>query len=158
MNTNQVVRLSFAPVVILVAVSGCFSCQRSKVKDSNNAAAAVVSIPNEGEIYLGTERLTLEQLGGRIQSAMRTQSPDEQVVYIKGSKHLTYGTVVDVIDAVVRLEQLERELRRILDQRPDKAVFIKAGRTLSYGDVAQIVDIVKSAGAQPIGLQIDYLQ
>jgi biopolymer transport protein ExbD len=37
-------------------------------------------------------------------------------------------------------------------------VFIKAPKDKQYGDIVAIIDVVKGAGAQPIGLQIDYLQ
>lgn len=39
-----------------------------------------------------------------------------------------------------------------------KTVFIKAPRSLSYGDAAKVVNAVKSAGANPVGLQIDDLK
>ena len=75
------------------------------------------------------------------------------------------GTVDDA-------QRLIAELRSIFDQRtenmafaaPDgspprieRTVFIKAPRGLDYGSVAKVVDAVKSAGANPISLQIDGL-
>jgi biopolymer transport protein ExbD len=94
------VRLAFALVMILLAVSGCFSRQRSDRGNAVTAEAAVVSMPNEGEIYLGSAKLTLGQLGGRIKSLLQNKALDEQTVYIKASRHLKYGTVVDVIDTI----------------------------------------------------------
>jgi biopolymer transport protein ExbD len=40
----------------------------------------------------------------------------------------------------------------------EKTVFIKAPRSVKYGEVAKVVDAVKSAGAQPVGLQVDDLE
>jgi biopolymer transport protein ExbD len=40
----------------------------------------------------------------------------------------------------------------------EKTVFIKAPRSIRYGDVAKVIDAVKTAGAQPVGLQIDDLE
>lgn len=40
----------------------------------------------------------------------------------------------------------------------EKTVFIKAPRGVKYGEVARVVDAVKTAGAQPVGLQIDDLE
>lgn len=75
------------------------------------------------------------------------------------------GTVEDT-------QRLVAELSSIFDQRtqnmafaaPDgspprieRTVFIKAPRGLDYGSVAKVVDAVKSAGSQPISLQIDGL-
>ncbi|MBX3290700.1 MAG: biopolymer transporter ExbD [Acidobacteria bacterium] len=44
----------------------------------------------------------------------------------------------------------ENEPRRI-----EKTVFIKAPRSLDYGSVAKVIDAVRSAGAEPVSLQID---
>lgn len=41
--------------------------------------------------------------------------------------------------------------------RIEKTVFIKAPRGLDYGSVAKVVDAVKTAGANPVSLQIDDL-
>jgi biopolymer transport protein TolR len=42
-------------------------------------------------------------------------------------------------------------------ERVLKTVFIKAPRSIPYGEVAKVIDGIKSAGAKPIGLQIDGL-
>jgi biopolymer transport protein ExbD len=56
------------------------------------------------------------------------------------------------------LVELGTTLKDLLEQRPDKTVFIKAPKDKQYGDIVNVIDVVKGAGAQPIGLQIDYLQ
>ncbi len=56
------------------------------------------------------------------------------------------------------LIELSTTLKDLLEQRPDKTVFIKAPKDKQYGDIVAVIDTVKGAGAQPIGLQIDYLQ
>ena len=39
----------------------------------------------------------------------------------------------------------------------EKTIFIKSPTTVRYGDVVKVIDAAKSAGASPIGLQIDDL-
>jgi len=39
----------------------------------------------------------------------------------------------------------------------EKTVFIKAPKSVHYGDVVRVIDAAKTAGADPIGLQIDDL-
>lgn len=58
------------------------------------------------------------------------------------------------------LNDLLRQLESAITGRPAdrKAVFIKGPRTLAYGEVVKVIDIVKQAGAQPIGLQIEDLE
>jgi biopolymer transport protein ExbD len=58
----------------------------------------------------------------------------------------------------ILLSQLGSRLEKLLAPREFKAVFVKAPGTLSYGDVVRVIDIAKSAGAQPIGLQVDDLR
>lgn len=72
----------------------------------------------------------------------------------------------DVSDA----SELTAKLKEIFDGRDangvfregtnevEKTVFIKSPRGVKYGDVVKVIDAVKTAGAQPIGLQIDDLQ
>lgn len=43
------------------------------------------------------------------------------------------------------------------DVRVEKTVFIKAPRLIPYGEVVRVLDGIRSAGATPVGLQIDDL-
>lgn len=56
------------------------------------------------------------------------------------------------------LVDLGNTLKSVLEQRPDKTVFIKGPKEKQYGDVVNVIDTVKGAGAERIGLQIDFLQ
>lgn len=49
------------------------------------------------------------------------------------------------------------QTRPATDERVEKTVFIKAPRSIRYGEVAKVIDSVRSAGAYPVGLQIDEL-
>ena len=66
--------------------------------------------------------------------------------------------MVELNTKPLTLIELGTTLKDLLEQRPDKTVFIKAPKDKQYGDIVAIIDVVKGAGAQPIGLQIDYLQ
>lgn len=57
------------------------------------------------------------------------------------------------------LKSLQERLFSALNGRPAdrKAVFIKGPRTIHYGEVVKVIDVVKQAGGQPIGLQIEGL-
>jgi len=65
---------------------------------------------------------------------------------------------VELNSKPLSLVDLGTTLKDLLEQRPDKTVFIKAPKDKQYGDIVAVIDVVKGAGAQPIGLQIDYLQ
>ena len=40
----------------------------------------------------------------------------------------------------------------------EKTVFIKSSTSTKYGDVVRVIDAAKTAGASPIGLQVDSLE
>jgi biopolymer transport protein ExbD len=40
----------------------------------------------------------------------------------------------------------------------EKTVFIKSAKSAKYGEVVKVIDAAKSAGASPIGLQVDSLE
>jgi|SRR5215472_4349816 len=43
------------------------------------------------------------------------------------------------------------------EDRIEKTVFVKAPRSMPYGEVVKVIDAIKSAGAKPVGLQVDDL-
>jgi len=54
-----------------------------------------------------------------------------------------------------QLEQLEPKLSGILSGQSKKMVFVSAARNMLYGDVVTLMDLVRSAGAESIGLVTD---
>lgn len=52
----------------------------------------------------------------------------------------------------VRLEQLERELRRIFASRQDKTMFVAGSGALRYGEIVAVIDAAKGAGIDRIGI------
>ena len=72
------------------------------------------------------------------------------------------GNVTDTSALTTRLTEVfkQRESEGTFREgtnEVEKTIFIKAPRSLKYGDVVKVIDAVKTAGAQPIGLQIDDL-
>jgi biopolymer transport protein ExbD/biopolymer transport protein TolR len=62
--------------------------------------SAVVSIPSEGEYYVGRDKIALTDIGTRVKNILRDKPAQDQVVYIKSGRLVKYGTVVTVIDQV----------------------------------------------------------
>jgi biopolymer transport protein ExbD len=54
-------------------------------------------------------------------------------------------------------QELGEKLTSELENRTDKTVIVKAPKNVQYGGVAHVIDTIKGAGAEPIGLQIDFL-
>ena len=55
----------------------------------------------------------------------------------------------------VALQDLERRLRDIYEQRKDKTMFIAAAGTLRYGDIVAVIDAAKGAGVEKVGIVTD---
>jgi biopolymer transport protein ExbD len=72
------------------------------------------------------------------------------------------GSIDDPTALTVRLGEIfkERTNNGVFKENSneiEKTVFIKSPTSVRYGDVVKVIDAAKTAGAQPIGLQIDDL-
>lgn len=96
--------------------------------------------------------------------------PNPLTLVVTVADDLSISLNKDRFDATVDSpEKVISELRSIFAQREQnnatdssgtkivKTVFIKAPKNMSYGIIAKAVDAVKTAGADPVSLQIDGL-
>jgi biopolymer transport protein TolR len=78
------------------------------------------------------------------------------------NKEAGLGTVDDAAPLIKKLKSAfeQREANGVLDNQGKvlKVLFIKAPKNIGYGNVVKVIDAVKTAGAEPIALQIDYLE
>ena len=67
-------------------------------------SSIVISIPNDGEYYLGKIRLQREQLTEKVDSQLqKIKNEQDRIVYIKSGVGVSYGDVVNVINEVRKL-------------------------------------------------------
>jgi biopolymer transport protein TolR len=66
----------------------------------NKESAVIVSIPNDSEYYMGKKKVSLDQLKSEVEKALEKKKEDERIVYIKSGVGVSYGEVVNVINAV----------------------------------------------------------
>jgi biopolymer transport protein TolR len=78
------------------------------------------------------------------------------------NKETGLGTADDTSPLIAKLRSTfeQREANGVLDERGKvlKILFIKAPKNIGYGNVVKVIDAVKTAGAEPVALQIDYLE
>jgi biopolymer transport protein ExbD/biopolymer transport protein TolR len=67
-------------------------------------SSVVVSIPADGQYYLGKELTTKDALAAEIKRKMEKKPPEEQIVYVKAGVGVSYGDLVNIID-VIRSEK-----------------------------------------------------
>ena len=64
----------------------------------------MISIPNDGEYYLGKKKIPQEQLTENVDKLLQNLKTDqERIVYIKSGVGVSYGDVVNVINEVRKL-------------------------------------------------------
>ena len=66
-------------------------------------SSIVISIPNDGEYYLGKQKLAKEQVTEKVDSMLKDKKEEDRIVYIKSSVGVSYGDVVNVINEVRKL-------------------------------------------------------
>jgi len=67
-------------------------------------SSIVVSVPNDGEYYLGKQRVAKEQLSDKVDTLLKgIKNENDRIVYIKSGVGVSYGDVVNVINEVRKL-------------------------------------------------------
>jgi len=101
-----------------------------------------------------------------------TENADTLIVKINSDTSLELngatkmGSVADPVHLQKRLSEVfsDRYDNRLLNKnlslrdKVQKTVFVKAPRSLPYGNVVKVIDAIKTAGANPISLQIDDIE
>jgi biopolymer transport protein TolR len=67
-------------------------------------SSVVISIPNDGEYYLGKKRVAKEELADKVDTMLKAiKNEQDRIVYIKSGVGVSYGDVVNVINEVRKL-------------------------------------------------------
>ena len=66
----------------------------------NKESAVIISIPKDGDYYLGKKKVSLDDLKTSVEKALSNKKEEDKIVYIKSGVEVSYGEVVKVINAV----------------------------------------------------------
>jgi len=68
-------------------------------------SSIVISVPNDGEYYLGKIKVAKEQLAEKVDTMLnnKNRKDEDRIVYIKSGVGVSYGDVVNVINEVRKL-------------------------------------------------------
>ncbi len=67
-------------------------------------SSIVISIPSDGQYYVGKQQLAKEQLAEKVDTMLKgIKNEQDRIVYIKSSVGVSYGDVVNVINEVRKL-------------------------------------------------------
>jgi biopolymer transport protein ExbD len=79
-------------------------------------------------------------------TAEQSQSSDQVVVEFTADRHIS------VNKSDVTIDELEKRLRDIFENRKEKTVFIVGAPTLRYGEVVAVIDAARGAGVDKVGI------
>ncbi len=75
--------------------------ENAEVDDAiNSDKSVIISIPKDGEYYLSKKKMGLDELKSQVEKALANKKEDDKIVYIKSGVAVSYGEVVNVINAV----------------------------------------------------------
>ena len=66
----------------------------------NKESAVIISVPKDGDYYLGKKKVNLDDLKSSVEKALANKKEEDKIVYIKSGIDVSYGEVVKVINAV----------------------------------------------------------
>ena len=66
----------------------------------NKESAVIISVPKDGDYYLGKKKVNLDDLKAAVEKALANKKEEDKIVYIKSGVEVSYGEVVKVINAV----------------------------------------------------------
>lgn len=84
-------------------------------------------------------------------------SPPDDLLMVEVTSGSGLDQIVELNSTPMPLIELGSTLRELLEQRLSKTIYVKASKDREYGDVVRVIDVIKGAGADLIGLQIDFL-
>src|SRR5262245_58322484 len=71
-----------------------------ETQDIVKESSVVVAVPNDDQIYINKDLVTLDKVGPEVKERLGKKPPQDQIVYIKSGANVSYGTVVKVIDEI----------------------------------------------------------
>jgi biopolymer transport protein TolR len=69
------------------------------MEDADKEDAMLVSITRDGQIYFGSDQITVDSLTTKVKERLASNSQNKQV-YVKTDKRARFGSLVQVVDAV----------------------------------------------------------
>jgi biopolymer transport protein ExbD/biopolymer transport protein TolR len=70
-----------------------------EMSEADKDDAIRVGIARDGKFYLGTERIVVDDLAGKVTEILASREGDK-TVYVKADARASYGDVVKVVDAI----------------------------------------------------------
>ena len=97
------------------------------------------------------------QIPQKPDSKSQGAEPPSDLIMVDVKSGTGLDQMVELNSKPMPLIDLGPTLKVLLEQRVVKTVYIRAPKEKKYGEIVEVIDVIKGAGAEPIGLQIDFL-
>jgi biopolymer transport protein ExbD len=97
------------------------------------------------------------QIPQKPDSKVEGPEPPSDLLMVDVKSGTGLDQMVELNSKPMPLIELGPTLKVLLEQRVVKTVYIRAPKEKRYGEIVEVIDVLKGAGAEPIGLQIDFL-
>lgn len=68
------------------------------MEDANKEDAVIVAVTRDGSIYLGANKISIDDMGSKISALLENKTNKE--VYLRADQRANYGKVMDAIDGI----------------------------------------------------------
>src|SRR5947209_18656232 len=68
------------------------------MEDANKEDAVIVAVTRDGTTYLGGDKVTVDDIGGKISAKLENKTSKE--VYLRADVRANYGKVMDAVDGI----------------------------------------------------------
>jgi len=103
-------------------------------------------------IFMAALPLAQRGMDINLPAETRTAQQQQEIDISQVMLEYTADRRISVNKQDVTLNDLERRLRDIYDQRKDKTMFIAGAEALRYKDIMDVIDAAKGAGVEKVGI------
>jgi len=103
-------------------------------------------------IFMAALPLTQKGIDINIPAETRTAQQQQQLDISQIVLEYTADRHISVNKQDVTIQDLEKRLRDIFEQRKDKTMFIAGAESLRYREIIDVIDAAKGAGVEKVGI------
>jgi biopolymer transport protein TolR len=70
------------------------------MENANKEDAVTVAVTRDGQVYLGGDKISLDDLGAKVSSKLENKPEAEKEVYLRADIRANYGKVMDAVDQI----------------------------------------------------------
>src|SRR5438094_102059 len=132
------------------------------MQDADREDALLVSITRDGNVYFGSEKISVDGLTTKGLDALvpqppppnapKNNTPDRTIVVQLIDRGAGQDPGVKINNEEATWDNLQGRLTDIYKARAEKVMFVKGDDAIPFANVANVIDIAHAAGVDKVGL------